>query len=64
MAWKSASYSPRGTTGKSVEQVTTTIEKHRAAMNTVLEKAQRLSQDRKDAIDKIQDPELRKSAAR
>lgn len=64
MAWKSASYSPRGTKGEFLEKINTTIQKHRPAMDVVLEKAERLSQERKEAVDKIQDPELRKSATR
>lgn len=64
MAWKSASFSPRSGPSKSGEKVSSAIEKHRAGMKLILEKAQRVSEERKEAIDKIQDPELRKSAAR
>lgn len=64
MAWKSASFQHRDGSRKANEQVATTVEKHRGAMNIVLERAKKLQDDRKQTIDKIEDPQLRKSAAR
>ena len=64
MAFKSASFSPRSGPPKSGEKVSSAIEKHRPAMEVILQKAQRASEERRQAIDKITDPELRKSAAR
>lgn len=64
MTWKSASFSPRSGPSKSGEKVSTVIEKHRPGMELILEKAQRVSREHKEAIEKIHDPELRKSAAR
>lgn len=64
MTWKSASFRHRNGSPKANEQVATTFEKHRSAMNIVLERAKALQEDRKQTIDKIEDPQLRKSAAR
>lgn len=64
MAWKSDSFKRRDTSGKSSEKIADTVAKHKAAMNIVIQRARELSQDRKETLDKIRDPELRKSAVK
>lgn len=64
MAWKSASFQQSDGSPRADEQAAITIEKHRNAMNFVLERAKKFQEDRRHTIDKIEDPELRKSAMR
>ncbi len=64
MAWKSGSVQRSGASGQFREKVADTVAKHKPAMNDVIERARQLSEDRKQTLEKIKDPELRKSAVR
>jgi hypothetical protein len=64
MAWKSDSFKRSDVSPNIKEKVTATVAKHKSAMGAVVQRARQLSQERKDALDKIRDPELRKSAVK
>lgn len=64
MTWKSTTFFSRGGDEKTSELVSKVIDRHRDSMNAILDEARQIFEDRKAMITSIQDPELRKSAAR
>lgn len=66
MAWKSATFRKPSEPAdqRRSEAITRAVDKHKDAMADVVRKAQQLAADRRRALNSIQDPELKRSAAR
>lgn len=66
MAWQSTSFRKPVTQPSSSDsrKISETADKHRSAMNTVVKAARKFADERRETLDQIQDPKLRRSAAR
>jgi hypothetical protein len=66
MAWTSTTFKKSGTAGRttSKEAISRAVAKHRAAMSDVIFDAKKLADERRSTLNTIQDPELKRSAAR
>lgn len=66
MAWKSSTFKKSAPDGRPVvkEAISRAVAKHRDAMTGVVLDAKKLADDRRRALSSIQDPELKRSAAR
>jgi len=66
MAWKSATFKKTGTSGhaSAKEAISRAVDKHRDAMSGVVREAKKLADDRRDTLDRIKDPQIKRSAAR
>jgi cytochrome c556 len=66
MAWKSTTFKKSGAAGRttSKEAISRAVAKHRAAMSDVISDAKKLADERRRTLNSIQDPELKRSAAR
>jgi hypothetical protein len=66
MAWQSNSFqaSRRAPSGADAEKISKASQKHRPAMDKVVQQARDLAKERRDTLDLIQDPVLKRSAAR
>jgi hypothetical protein len=64
--FKSSTFKPSGppTTPEQKERIRAAIEKHRPAMDAVIEAARQYAEEHRANIESIQSPELRKSAQR
>lgn len=66
MAWKSVTFK-KSTVGEfkpTTDAVSRAVAKHRGAMTGVISDAKKLAEERQRTLDSIQDPELKRSAAR
>ncbi len=66
MAWKSATFKKTGASGHAPakEAISQAVDKHRDAMSGVVREAKKLADDRRHTLDRIKDPQLKRSAAR
>ena len=66
MAWKSTTFKRFVTDGRPAagEAISSAIAKNRDAMNVVVHDAKELAEERRRTLSSIQDPELKRSAAR
>lgn len=66
MAWKSVTFSRSQVAGSTAvrDAASTAINRHREAMTEVIVEARRLADERARTLDQIQDPDLKRSAAR
>jgi hypothetical protein len=66
MAWKSSTFKKSDTAGRKTtkEAISGAVSKHRDAMSGVIRNAKELAEDRRKTLHSIQDPELKRSAAR
>jgi len=65
MAWKSTTVKKSNPDGRAParEAISRAVAKHRDAMSGVLVDAKKLADDRNQTLNRIQDPELKRSAA-
>jgi hypothetical protein len=66
MAWKSATFKKSDAAGRTTakEAISRAVAKHRDAMSGVILDAKNLADERRRTLNSIQDPELKRSAAR
>jgi hypothetical protein len=66
MAWKSTTFKKSGAEGvtASKEAISRAVDRRRGAMSKVIREAKKLADERRRTLNSIQDPELRRSAAR
>jgi hypothetical protein len=66
MAWKSTTFKKSEAAGRKTnkEAISGAVGKHRDAMLGVIRTAKELAEDRRKTLRSIQDPELKRSAAR
>jgi deoxycytidine triphosphate deaminase len=66
MAWQSASFHkpPQPAENADKKKISESADKHRSAMNRVVKEARELAKDSRETLGQIQDPQLRRSAAR
>jgi hypothetical protein len=66
MAWKSSTFKKSDTVGPTItkEAISGAVAKHHAAMAGVIRNAKKLADDRRQTLDSIRDPELKRSASR
>ena len=66
MAWKSTTFKKSDAAGAttSKEAISRAVAKHRDAMSDVILDAKKLADERRRTLNSIQDPELKRSAAR
>ena len=66
MAWKSTTFKKSGTGDRPVVKaaISRAVAKHRDAMTVVVLDAKKLAEERRRTLGSIQDPELKRSAAR
>lgn len=66
MAWKSATFKKSDAVGHTIatEAISRAVAKHREAMSEVVSDARKLADERRRTLNSIQDPELKRSAAR
>lgn len=66
MAWKSTTFKKSGGEGRTAakEAISRAVAKHKDAMSGVIHDAKKLADERRRALNSIQDPELKRSAAR
>ncbi len=66
MTWKSATFKKAGASGQSSakEAISRAVDKHRDAMSGVVGEAKKLADERRHTLDRIKDPQLKRSAAR
>jgi cytochrome c556 len=65
MAWKSSTFKKSESAGRTTAQdaISRAVAKHRDAMSGVISDAKKLADERRRTLDRIQDPELKRSAA-
>jgi len=66
MAWKSTTFRKSDAAGRktSKEAISRAVAKHKRAMSDVILDAKKLADERRRTLNSIQDPELKRSAAR
>ncbi|MGO8914535.1 MAG: hypothetical protein ACLQJR_01345 [Stellaceae bacterium] len=67
MAWKSSTFKKSGTAGRTTtaqEAISRAVAKHKDEMSGVIRDAKKLADERRRTLNSIQDPELKRSAAR
>jgi hypothetical protein len=66
MAWKSTTFKKSEAAGPTTTQrvISQAVAKHRDAMSGVITDAKKLADERRKTLNSIQDPELKRSAAR
>jgi hypothetical protein len=66
MAWKSTTFKKSGAEGRTTAgtAISGALVKHKVEMSKVIQDAKKLADERRRALNSIQDPELKRSAAR
>lgn len=66
MAWKSATFKKSAVSERKpvTDAISRAVAKHRDAMTGLIGDAKKLADDRRQTLNSIQDPELKRSAAR
>jgi hypothetical protein len=66
MAWQSMSFRRPRQAAKTADtrKIVESADKHRPAMEKIVQDARELAKDRRETLNKIEDPQLRRSAAR
>lgn len=63
VVWKTAKGAGK-TAGDAKQAISRAVEKHRSAMSGVILEAKKIAEDRRETLNSIKDPDLKRSAAR